>query len=367
MKADSDVVMIDKSDLSLRKSNRLISPLTSDIIGDRFLNIPYQPLTREEEVRFIKKAQLSFYDEVDDQTKEKYLAYYKEMFPKFAVSYDNASAEEKEKLLNQAIENSHLYSNRFLENNGRLVFSVAKRYSSYDEMAHLFQEGNLGLRRALLKFDVKAGTKFSTYAVLWIRQSINRYLADYSSTIRVPVHRREQIYHLARAEQDLLNQGIDPTPEALAGAMGISLEQLNEIQVLQRQIHPVSLSSTVIPPSGEDGDTTLQDFIADDETPVSEVVEQKIMDEELHKIIDRCQLSAREKKVLYLRYGFGQDHPWTLQEVGDYFGVSRERIRQIELKMLRKLRSDLSLRLFYKWYADSNIDEKHSVTKKLTL
>ncbi|MBN6888901.1 RNA polymerase primary sigma factor [Cytobacillus horneckiae] len=255
------------------------------------------------------------------------------MYLKEIGRVDLLTAEEEISLANRIEQGDEEAKRRLAEANLRLVVSIAKRYVGRGMLfLDLIQEGNMGLIKAVEKFDYRKGFKFSTYATWWIRQAITRAIADQARTIRIPVHMVETINKLIRVQRQLLQDlGREPTPEEIAEDMDLTPDKVREILKIAQE--PVSLET----PIGEEDDSHLGDFIEDqDATSPSEHAAYELLKEQLEDVLDT--LTDREENVLRLRFGLDDGRTRTLEEVGKVFGVTRERIRQIEAKALRKLR-----------------------------
>ncbi len=272
-------------------------------------------------------------DDVPDESKDMSVNDNVRMYLKEIGKISLLTLDEEQELSRRVADGDEQAKNILAESNLRLVVSIAKRYVGRGLLfLDLIQEGNIGLMKAVEKFDYDKGYKFSTYATWWIRQAITRALADQARTIRVPVHMVETINKMARIERQMtLELNREPTDLELSKKMGLSVEKIAEIRKISQD--PVSLET----PIGEEDDSHLGDFLADERTmSPEEFATYEILKDELREVLDT--LTVREKEVLELRFGLFDGSSHTLEEVGKQFKVTRERIRQIEAKALRKLR-----------------------------
>ncbi len=297
-----------------------------DIVGDKEEDILLDKDMEDEEVIDVEKEDLSPPKgiSVDDPVR---------MYLKEIGKVPLLDAEEETELAKRMEQGDEEAKRRLAEANLRLVVSIAKRYVGRGmQFLDLIQEGNLGLIKAVEKFDYRKGFKFSTYATWWIRQAITRAIADQARTIRIPVHMVETINKLIRVSRQLLQDlGREPTPEEIAKEMNLDEDKVREILKIAQE--PVSLET----PIGEEEDSHLGDFIPDDDAQApAEAATFTLLKEQLMEVLDT--LTPREQKVLRLRFGLDDGRARTLEEVGKEFDVTRERIRQIEAKALRKLR-----------------------------
>ena len=302
-----------------------MSDMTDDGAIDEEDDVPPEEIDEEEEVD-IANVDLSVPDSVSIEDPVR-------MYLKEIGKVPLLSADEEVELAKRMELGDQEAKNKLAEANLRLVVSIAKRYVGRGMLfLDLIQEGNLGLIKAVEKFDYRKGYKFSTYATWWIRQAITRAIADQARTIRIPVHMVETINKLIRVSRQLLQElGREPTPEEIAEEMKMPVDKVREILKISQE--PVSLET----PIGEEEDSHLGDFIQDEQVPVpAEAAAFELLKEQLNEVLDT--LTEREQKVLRLRFGLDDGKARTLEEVGRQFNVTRERIRQIEAKALRKLR-----------------------------
>ncbi|NDL56326.1 RNA polymerase sigma factor [Phytoactinopolyspora sp. XMNu-373] len=313
---DEGFVLSEDDDTDEPEQQVVVAGATADPVKDYLKQIGKVPLLNaEQEVELAKRIEAGLFAE------EKLANETESMEPKLHSE------------LNWVAEDGRRAKNHLLEANLRLVVSLAKRYTGRGMLfLDLIQEGNLGLIRAVEKFDYTKGYKFSTYATWWIRQAITRAMADQARTIRIPVHMVEVINKLARVQRQMLQDlGREPTPEELAKELDMTPEKVVEVQKYGRE--PISLHT----PLGEDGDSEFGDLIEDSEAIVpAEAVSFTLLQEQLHAVLDT--LSEREAGVVSMRFGLTDGQPKTLDEIGKVYGVTRERIRQIESKTMSKLR-----------------------------
>ena len=312
----------------------------SDTLCDKLEKIDIDSTQMEEIYKTLEENGIKIVDDYE-KDKELYDQLLKEismddpvkMYLKDIGKVPLLSADDEIELARKMMDGDESAKRELSVANLRLVVSIAKRYVGRGmQFLDLIQEGNLGLMKAVEKFDYQKGFKFSTYATWWIRQAITRAIADQARTIRIPVHMVETINEVVRVQRLRLQQyGREPTPEEIAKEMGIPEQRVVEIQKISQD--PVSLET----PIGEEEDSHLGDFIEDEQALApTDVVASNLLKEQLLEILDT--LTPREEKVLRLRYGLDDGKPRTLEEVGKEFNVTRERIRQIEAKALRKLR-----------------------------
>ncbi|SER79326.1 RNA polymerase sigma factor RpoD [Lachnobacterium bovis] len=322
LSSDEDDVEMENLDLSIPEGVSVEDPVRMYLkeIG----KVPL--LTADEEIQLAKRME-------DGQAAIEPLKELKKQLFEAELDVDKIELREKIKPLQLAVDRGSDAKKRLAEANLRLVVSIAKRYVGRGMLfLDLIQEGNLGLIKAVEKFDYNKGYKFSTYATWWIRQAITRAIADQARTIRIPVHMVETINKLIRVSRQLLQElGREPSPEEIAKELNMPVERVREILKISQE--PVSLET----PIGEEEDSHLGDFIRDENVPVpAEAAAFTLLKEQLGEVLGT--LTEREQKVLTLRFGLEDGRARTLEEVGKEFNVTRERIRQIEAKALRKLR-----------------------------
>lgn len=332
----------------LLKEGKKDGKLTYEEIGDAFEKYEIDSDDIDELYKVFEKEGINLVDKKDSKDDDDEVDVTKEdlsvpkgvtvddpvrMYLKEIGKISLLTAEEEVEIAKRMEEGDELAKKELAEANLRLVVSIAKRYVGRGmSFLDLIQEGNLGLMKAVDKFDYTKGFKFSTYATWWIRQAITRAIADQARTIRIPVHMVETINKLVRVQRQLVQDlGRDPLPEEIAAEMNLDVERVREIQKIAQE--PVSLET----PIGEEEDSHLGDFIPDDEIlSPQDAATFTLLKEQLNTVLET--LTEREKKVLTLRFGLDDGRARTLEEVGKEFDVTRERIRQIEAKALRKLR-----------------------------
>lgn len=326
-----------KSSKKRNKKDKNQVNLSNDIITDTYNRLDYKPLTKNQETRWLKKLKLAFYYNVDKETQKKYIKYYCEVKPKFKEKYENADEKEKEKLLKEAIKDANEEKKKFLENNERLIITAIYRNNDDIPKEELMQEANIGLIKALEKFDIETDYKFSTYAVWWIKQSINRYIANNGKTIRVPsntlIQQKKLIIAQAELEEQLQRK---PTIEELAKYTNISKKMIKLMQEnLAYQTNLVSLNEPFQTKSMEK-ETTLENSIPDETSDFTEETENKIIIEELKEIIKK--LDKNSQFIINMRMGLIDGKVHTLDEIASHLGVTREGVRLSEIRILKKIK-----------------------------
>ena len=327
---------LEKSKTTIKKSkNEAI--LSNDIIKDTFKKLDYKPLTKNQETRWLKKLKLAFYYDVDKETKKKYLEYYCEENPRFKEKYEKATEKEKQTLLKEAIEDANEEKKKFIENNERLIITAVNRNNDDVPKEDLMQEANIGLIRALEKFDIEADNKFSTYAMWWIKQSINRYISNNGKTIRVPSNTLIQQKKILRKNKELTEElHRKPTIEELAKYSHTSEKKIKILQEnLAYQTNLISLNEPT-QTNTMDEKKTLEDTITDETAEFTEQIENQIIAEKLKEIIKL--LDERSQLIINMRMGFYDGQAHTLDEIASKLGITRERVRQLEIQILKKIK-----------------------------
>jgi len=348
-----------------RNFSKSTTILTFDNVRDFYQKIDYKELTKEKEYHLIKKAKLSFYDKVDDETKELYIKYYMEEFPNIKEKYENAKEEEKQIILDEAIENSCYWRDVFIENNQCLILSIARRihYISNTKipLIDLISEGNIGALIALQKFDIERNNRFSTCAVNWIRQSISRAIDDKEYLIRIPVHAREKMRALTKAEDKLIDKfRRTPTVKELAAHTEFTEKQVYTIKnIIEPIINPASLNE----PFSEEG-IELGDVIPDFNADFTSSIDNNIFNKEMLELINDSNLNTIEKNIIYLKAGLIDGEPKTLEEISKLYGITKKCARQIESAALKKAKKTLmtSKKVTALNYKETNVKPQ---TKKL--
>ena len=342
--SSKDLMVLEDMNLSSEETEKFYDRLESlgiDVLGDdALLPVDEDALPELEELEEIEEVTEEEMNETEAMADTFSTDDPVRMYLKEIGKVPLLTPEEEQELAKRMAEGDEEAKRRMAEANLRLVVSIAKRYVGRGMLfLDLIQEGNLGLIKAVEKFDYTKGYKFSTYATWWIRQAITRAIADQARTIRIPVHMVETINRMRQATNQLVYQnGHEPTPEELAKAMDMSVERVREIQRMAQE--PASLES----PVGEEEDSSLGDFVADEnaEAP-GKAADRAMVAQQINLALK--SLTPREEKVIRLRFGLDDGRPRTLEEVGRDFGVTRERVRQIEAKAIRKLHSRKCLSL----------------------
>ena len=340
--------------------------LSGSIIDDTIKRIEYKPLTKNQETIWIKKAKLAFYYEVDEETQRKYFEYYCEAKPRFKEKYEKANEEEKQKLLKKAIEDSTIEKNKFLENNQRLILTVIYKTNDLSlSKEELMQEANIGLIKALEKFDIEADNKFSTYATWWIKQSINRYIENNGKTIRVPSYLQIEQHKILTKTNELRDKlKRTPTIEEIAEETELSEKRIKLIREnLAYQTNIKSLNEPLLTNNNEKGET-LENLIPDNNSNFTDEIEQKLLVNYLQKIIKK--LNKTSQVIINMRMGFYDGTPHTLEEVAQHLNISREKVRKIEIETLKQIKSEYEKKQdnFSSKTIVENNEEKNKTTKE---
>ncbi len=321
--------------------------LTDDIFTDYLNNeTSHDIYSRRKSIEMLKSLKLVFYKDTEDaKLREKYLNYYMEVHPVFEKRYLKANNEEREKMLENAIKRAKIIRDDFVSHNFRLVVNIAlKEYKKFPnlqlEKIDLIQEGNLGMLKAIEKFDIDTGNAFSTYAIWWIRSYIQRYIIQRGRTIHLPANILDYFRDYSVAREVLSNKlGKTPTLEEIADYMNEPVYKIEEIVRYKNQFQNVnSLNEPVI----AEEDDEIGAFIPDNSKSVENEVEEKIFSEEFNNFIEQSNLTDREKEILIKRNGLYGGEIYTLEKLGQCYGITRERVRQIEYGAIRKLQKTLN-------------------------
>lgn len=342
-------------DLANRKLFKRKNAYVSDNIVKDFLDkISYRRLSLSEETHLIKCSKLSFYYDVSEEDREKYIRYFCEENPWFAEKLSLVTTdEERQVVISEGIDRSFEIRDKFIENFVLLAAMYARKIEIVGvSNIDLIQEGILGIIKALEKFDIDRNRKFSTYASWWIKQSISRYVDDNDRLIRVPVHQCEFIRKVLKMKSELMcEKGVEPTLKEISDALDVPVEKVEQAMIDGRAI--VSLNQLV----GEEEDIELGDFVVDPEAEYENSVIDNLFTDDFKDILMNSGLSERDLEILYMRYGFYDGRKYTLEQVGEVYGITRERVRQVEAKALVSLRKNKDVIGFFKDYFDDNADK----------
>ncbi len=323
----------------MKKDRDVIAYVSDDIIFDRFNNLPYRELSKKETMEYMKKLKLSYYYEVDEEQKDKYLKYYGEMFPRWYEKYQEANEKNKQILLEKAIENSIKYRDEFIRNNMRLVIFIAKKYRKYDHLENLYQEGMVALIRSVMSFDFETGNKFSSFASVAIERQINKYIQDNSLLIRIPGKRFTDINKLTYLETEGQKYpGVETNDEEIKKKMNINDKQLYKL----RKNREINKTIRLDEPMPEHEDSVLGDFVEDKKSRFIDKLLDSLMIEHIINMIENLDITPKEKTIIYMYYGFnGYDEPHSYNEIAKKLDLSATRIHQLEQRTLKKIRAEL--------------------------